>query len=85
MFGRFHSTLKKGDGVLLGASKIEHLTQNLECCTNAKELPADIVAAFDQGWELSKPVAAAYWRSYSGDFPDRESLDQGLSYNPSKK
>jgi len=81
----FHSTLKKGDGVLLGASKVEHLKQNLECCTNAKELPADIVAAFDQGWELSKPVAAAYWRSYSGDFPDRESLDQGLSYNPSKK
>ena len=51
----------------------------------AAPLHDDVLAAFDQAWALCKPGAFAFWRSYSGDMPDRESLDHGASYSVSKK
>jgi aryl-alcohol dehydrogenase-like predicted oxidoreductase len=39
-----HSGMGPKDGLLLGASKVEHLEQNLACCSAATELHADILA-----------------------------------------
>jgi aflatoxin B1 aldehyde reductase len=82
-----HSALEVNDGVLLGASSIEQLQQNLSGCAAAAEkgpLPKSILEAFDQAWEITKDGAFPYWRSYSSDMPDRESLDQGASYDAAK-
>lgn len=83
-----HSALDNNDGVLLGASSLTQLNQNLEACLVAKEkgpLPQSILDAFDEGWRLTEEEAFPYWRSYSSDMPDRESLDQGASYKANKK
>jgi len=83
-----HSALQaEKDGILLGASSISQLDQNLESCGAAAEkgpLSDDILAAFDQAWDLTKDGAFPYWRSYSLDFPNRENLDQGASYTVKK-
>jgi len=44
------------------------------------ELPAPLLAAYDAAWKITKTDAFAYWRSYSSDMPDRETLDQGGAY-----
>jgi aflatoxin B1 aldehyde reductase len=86
-----HSALEaeKGDGLLLGASSLEQLDQNLAACAAAAEteqgLPDDILQAFEKAWVLTEEGAFPYWRSYSADMPNRESLDQGASYNAAKK
>ena len=72
-------------GVLLGASSLEQLQENLEACGNMPPLPSRILDAMDQAWELTRPYAFPYWRSYSKDMPQRESLDPGASYETSKK
>lgn len=82
-----HSALDENDGVLLGASSVEQLTQNLSGCLAAVEkgpLPPKILEAFDKAWEITKDEAFPYWRSYSSDMPDRENLDQGASYQAKK-
>jgi len=75
-----HSGMAAPDGLLLGASKIEHLDQNIACCTAAAPLHNDVLEAFDGAWALTKADAFAYWRSYSADHPGREGLDQGGEY-----
>lgn len=83
-----HSALGDNDGVLLGASSLAQLNENLSACAAAKEkgpLSEGILKAFDEGWKLTKEGAFPYWRSYSADMPDRESLDQGASYDAAKK
>lgn len=83
-----HSKLQaESDGVLLGASCLAQLDQNLKACNAAAEkgpLSQDVLASFDQGWELTKTGAFPYWRSYSSDFPNRESMDQGAFYTVKK-
>lgn len=82
-----HSTLSETDGFLLGASSIAQLDQNLAACMAAatkEELSMDMLSAFDKAWELTKEGAFPYWRSYSSDMPNRESLDPGASYNAAK-
>ena len=82
-----HSALRDTDGLLLGASSIDQLEQNLGACKAALEkgdLSPGLVAAFDQGWNLTKRGAFPYWRSYSSDMPNRQVLDQGASYNAAK-
>ena len=86
-----HSALdaSKGDGLLIGASSIEQLEQNLNSCTRASEneLPQPVIDAFDKAWELiinNEERPFPYWRSYSVDMPNKESLDQGASYNAAK-
>lgn len=49
-----HSELGESDGVLLGASKLEHLEKNLECAKVAKPLSENIRVAFDKAWELTQ-------------------------------
>jgi aflatoxin B1 aldehyde reductase len=78
-----------GDGVLLGASSIDQLEQNLKSCSLASEteLPTPLIDAFDRAWELiesNEERPFPYWRSYSADMPNKENLDQGASYNAAK-
>jgi aflatoxin B1 aldehyde reductase len=82
-----HSSLGATDGLLLGASSLDQLEQNLQACMAAAEkdsLSPDLLTAFDKAWELTKTGAFPYWRSYSSDMPNRESLDPGASYNAAK-
>ena len=84
-----HSSLNESDGILIGASSIEQLEQNLKSCSTASEskLPQQVIDAFDKAWELiesGEERPFPYWRSYSKDMPNRDSLDQGASYNAAK-
>eukprot|EP00522_Entomoneis_paludosa_P012274 CAMPEP_0172452268 /NCGR_PEP_ID=MMETSP1065-20121228/9987_1 /TAXON_ID=265537 /ORGANISM="Amphiprora paludosa, Strain CCMP125" /LENGTH=345 /DNA_ID=CAMNT_0013204305 /DNA_START=7 /DNA_END=1044 /DNA_ORIENTATION=- len=86
-----HSALDvdHNDGVLLGASSLSQLDQNLNACIVAAsdngELSQSILDAFAEGWKLTEAGAFPYWRSYSSDMPNREALDQGASYSAAKK
>lgn len=84
-----HSVLEEKDGVLLGASSMDQLNQNLHACQVAKTdggaLSADIQNAFDDAWEVTKLSAFPYWRSYSSDMPNKDALDHGASYSAAKK
>lgn len=86
-----HSALTSTDGVLLGASSLQQLDQNLAACKVAADenegpLPKAVLTAFDEAWIITKAAGVfPYWRSYSADMPDRENRDQGASYEASKK
>mmetsp|Transcript_6164 Transcript_6164/g.17566 ORF Transcript_6164/g.17566 Transcript_6164/m.17566 type:complete len:162 (-) Transcript_6164:65-550(-) len=87
-----HSSLEAdSDGILLGASSLDQLDENLAACKTAaaaaesdSPLSDELLAAFDKAWDLTREGAFPYWRSYSSDMPDRETLDQGASYKASK-
>jgi len=49
-----HSQLKPGDGIIVGASKLEHLDANLAAVEGAEPLPAEVAAACDEGWARVK-------------------------------
>lgn len=59
----YHSMMDatKGDGILLGASRQEQMTQNMSA-TEKGELPHSIVNAMDAAWELAKPDSPAYFK-----------------------
>ena len=84
-----HSALNQNDGVLLGASSIIQLDQNLDAChaafVNDKPLSDKILKAFDDAWKITAASAFPYWRSYSSDMPNRENLHHGASYSATKK
>eukprot|EP00941_MAST-03F_sp_MAST-3F-sp1_P000512 g512.t1 len=75
-----HSMLGQKDGILLGASKIEHLTSNLNCCKNVDTLPDKVVEAFDEAWTITKDDAFHYFRGYSKDMPDELKQGSGSTY-----
>lgn len=81
-----HSQLdaSSGDGVLLGASSLEQLEQNMDACAAPAALPEPVLSAFNGAWATCKEGAFPYWRSYSKDQPGRESMDPGASYNAAK-
>jgi len=83
-----HSALSEDDGVLLGASSIEQVEQNLAACTKAgKEeegLSEKVLSAFDQAWAITEGTSFKYWRGFSKDMPGRETMDHGASYNAAK-
>jgi len=90
-----HSALKDCDGVLLGASSIGQLEENLNACLGVSGgedsnavLSKKTVNTFDLAWEKimleEKDTIFPYWRSYSFDMPGRETLDQGASYSAKK-
>jgi aflatoxin B1 aldehyde reductase len=84
-----HSALRPSDGILLGASSLEHLENNLRDCILVGEsdaLPDETLAAFESAWEIcERNNSFPYWRSYSKDHPGRESMDPGASYSAAKK
>ena len=58
-----HSQLKGefGDAVILGASKMEHVTQNLKGIVGGP-LDDAVVKAFDDAWQQCKGEAIVYYR-----------------------
>ena len=58
-----HSMMKSelGDGILLGASRIEQMEQNMVAVTKG-ELPQSILDAMDSAWEIAKPDSPAYFK-----------------------
>ena len=58
-----HSCLdaNKGDGILLGASKITQMQQNIDAAQKGK-LPQEILDAMDAAWEIAKPDSPAYFK-----------------------
>ena len=58
-----HSMLdaEKRDGILLGASRIEQMAQNMTA-TKKGALPQSIIDAMDEAWEVAKPDSPAYFK-----------------------
>jgi len=63
----YHSMLNaaRGDAILIGASKLQHLRQNLET-VKAGPLPEDVVAAFESAWTVTKGDSPKYFTLYQG-------------------
>jgi aflatoxin B1 aldehyde reductase len=83
-----HSALSETDGLLLGASSLQQLDQNLDACLAGMEkgpLSDNILKAFDDAWRITEASAFPYWRAYSSDMPNGKNLDLGASYSASKK
>lgn len=61
----YHSKLSgsRCDGVIIGASDMNHLVSNLESCESGP-LPESVVNAFDAAWELTKCVCEKYFRPW---------------------
>ena len=63
----FHSMLNKerGDAIIIGASKLSHLKQNMET-VKAGPLPEEVINAFDAAWNLTKSDSPEYFTIYKG-------------------
>ena len=63
----YHSMLngERGDGILIGASKLDHLKQNMETL-KAGPLPDDVLAAFEEAWSISKNDSPEYFTLFKG-------------------
>lgn len=63
----YHSMLnaKRGDAVLIGASKLSHLMQNMEA-VKAGPLPEDVAAAIETAWTITKGDSPEYFTLYKG-------------------
>lgn len=59
----YHSQLdqSEGDGIIIGASKLNHLEQNIAAIEKV-ELPDIIVDAFEEAWFEAKPDSPDYFR-----------------------
>ena len=63
----YHSMLdeKRGDAILIGASKLNHLLQNMDA-VKAGPPPVDIVVAFERAWKITKEDSPEYFTLYKG-------------------
>ena len=63
----YHSMLdaRRGDAVLIGASKLNHLLQNMEA-VKAGPLPEDVVSAIETAWTITKGDSPEYFTLYKG-------------------
>lgn len=63
----YHSMLnaKRGDAILIGASKLNHLIGNMET-VKAGPLPGDVVVAFEEAWKITKGDSPEYFTLYKG-------------------
>ena len=63
----YHSLLdqREGDGIIIGASNMNQLEQNLSA-TEKGPLPETIVSAFSAAWEEARPECPDYFNFYSG-------------------
>ena len=66
----YHSMLdeKRGDAILIGASKLNHLLQNM-ATVKAGPLPKTVVDAFENAWEITKGESPEYFTLYKGKGP----------------
>lgn len=63
----YHSMLKgeRGDAILIGASKLSHLRQNM-ASLQAGPLPEAVVAAFEEAWQHCRADSPEYFTLYRG-------------------
>ncbi len=63
----YHSMLdgERGDAILIGASKLSHLLQNMET-VKAGPLPAELVEVFDRAWAITRGDSPEYFTLYKG-------------------
>lgn len=63
----YHSMLNgdRGDAILIGASKLHHLKQNMEA-VKAGPLPEEIAEAMERAWMLTKGDSPEYFTLYKG-------------------
>ena len=63
----YHSSLnqKEGDGIIIGASNMDQLEQNL-LAQEKGALPETVVSAFSAAWEEARPESPDYFNFYSG-------------------
>lgn len=63
----YHSMLcgERGDAILIGASKLDHLKQNIRA-VKAGPLPTEVVDAFETAWQLTKGDSPEYFTLYKG-------------------
>jgi hypothetical protein len=66
-----HSRLQAGDGVIVGASNLSQLEQNLQFCFEATTttgtsrsalLPENVVNAYNKAWEIVQGDCAPYFK-----------------------
>ena len=50
----------RGDAIIIGASKLHHLQQNMDT-VKAGPLPEEITAAFEQAWTVCKVDSPDYF------------------------
>ena len=64
----YHSMLsgERGDALIIGASRLNHLRQNLEAI-KAGPLPEDILEAFETAWAITKAESPEYFTLYKGN------------------
>ena len=64
----YHSMLDgdRGDAIIIGASKLSHLIQNMEA-VKAGPLPEDMIEAFERAWEIARPDSPEYFTLYKGN------------------
>ena len=55
----------RGDAIIIGASKLNHLKQNMET-VKAGPLPEDVVEAFEKAWAITKGDSPEYFTLYKG-------------------
>nr|MBQ6241100.1 aldo/keto reductase [Lachnospiraceae bacterium] len=62
-----HSMLREeaGDGLIIGASKLSHLQQNLQAAA-AGPLRPETVQAFEEAWQITKADAPEYFTLFKG-------------------
>ncbi|KAI1288956.1 hypothetical protein EDD11_009488 [Mortierella claussenii] len=58
---RYHSGLEAKDGIIIGASSVKHLEENL-IDLDKGPLPQTMLDAFDKAWEHVQPAAQHYYR-----------------------
>lgn len=63
----YHSMLdgERGDAILIGASKLNHLQQNI-ATVKAGPLPEEVVEAFETAWTIAKGDSPEYFMLYKG-------------------
>ena len=61
----YHSMLRedRGDGIIIGASKLNHLQQNMST-VKAGPLPDGILTAFEEAWTVCRPDCPEYFTLY---------------------
>ena len=62
-----HSMLneERGDAIIIGASRLSHLVQNMEAA-KAGRLPEEIIAAFEKAWITARQDSPEYFTLYKG-------------------
>ncbi|KAG0043915.1 hypothetical protein BGZ83_010914 [Gryganskiella cystojenkinii] len=65
---RHHSQLEAKDGIIIGASSLKHLEDNLTDLDKGP-LPQAMLNAFDEAWEKIQPAAISYFRTAETRFP----------------